>query len=411
MGESARAILCPDCGTALTPDLPQGLCPKCLLASNLSMAEPGTDPVTDDAATDQATDPVTGLNRGPSDVSSSLGAAWRALSGDPVQTSGQSHADLAPEDLRPPRIPRYQILRLLGVGGMGAVYEAEQQQPRRTVALKVIRPGKATRRLVRRFRDEAEALGRLQHPGIAQIYDFGTTESDGASDPRPFFVMELVRGPEGAAAATITEHARQNNLTVRQRLELVAQVADAVHYAHQKGIIHRDLKPANILLGESGQPKVLDFGVARVTDADVQATTVVDETNLGQIIGTLPYMSPEQAGGEVANLDTRSDVYGLGVLCYELLTDRLPYDVGRMMLHEAVRVIREEEPTRLSTVDRALRGDVETIVSTSLAKEKERRYQSAAEMAADIRRYLRHEPLAARKAGTWYHLTRLARRN
>jgi len=396
MGETARALQCPDCGTALTPDLPQGLCPKCLLASNLSVGEPAT-----------------GLPAGAAaDVSSALGAAWRALSGDPVTGgAGGASADLAPEDLRPPQIPRYQIRRLLGVGGMGAVYEAEQQQPRRTVALKVIRPGKATRRLVRRFRDEAEALGRLQHPGIAQIYDFGTTESDGASDPRPFFVMELVRGPGGVPALTIIEHVRQNKLTVRQRLELVAQVADAVHYAHQKGIIHRDIKPANILLGESGQPKVLDFGVARVTDADVQATTVIDETNLGQIIGTLPYMSPEQAGGEVAHLDTRSDVYGLGVLCYELLTDRLPYEVGRMMLHEAVRVIREEEPTRLSTVDRALRGDVELIVSTSLAKEKERRYQSAAEMAADIRRYLHDEPLAARKAGTWYQLTKLARRN
>ena len=395
MGDVAHATKCPDCGTVLTPDLPQGLCPKCLLASSPSLAETAR-----------------GFGPDGSDVATSLGAAWRALSGDSGSHSeADVEADVAPEDLRPPQIPRYQIGRLIGVGGMGAVYEAEQQQPRRTVALKIIRPGKATRRLVRRFRDEAEALGRLQHPGIAQIYDLGMTESDGTAAPRPFFVMELVRGPGGETAPTITEFARTHRLTVRQRLELVAQVADAVHHAHQKGIIHRDLKPANILLGESGQPKVLDFGVARVTDSDVQATTAHGETNVGQIIGTLPYMSPEQAGGEVAQLDTRSDVYALGVLCYELLADRLPYQLGRLMLHEAVRVIREEEPTRLSTVDRTLRGDVETIVSTALAKEKERRYQSAAEMAADVRRFLRDEPLAARKAGTWYQLSRLARRN
>jgi eukaryotic-like serine/threonine-protein kinase len=197
-------------------------------------------------------------------------------------------------------VPRYRVVRLVGAGGMGAVYEAEQDHPRRRVALKIIRLGGMSGRLVKRFRDEAQALGRLHHPAIAQIFDFGATEPTASSPPRPFFAMELVRGPDGAAAPTVTEHSRAGRLTTRQRLELVAQVADAVHYAHQKGIIHRDLKPANILIGDSGQQKVLDFGVARITGSDVQAATAAEHTVAGQLIGTLAYMSPEQAGGDAA---------------------------------------------------------------------------------------------------------------
>jgi tetratricopeptide (TPR) repeat protein len=306
-----------------------------------------------------------------------------------------------------PDIPRYRILRLLGVGGMGAVYEAEQQQPKRTVALKVIKPGLVSRRLLRRFAHEAEILGRLQHPGIAQIYEYGTTPTPQGG--QPFFAMEWVGGPGNAKAPTLTEYAHQKKLSVRQRLELMIGVADAVHYAHQKSVIHRDLKPANILVDESGQPKVLDFGVARITNTDLQASTM--HTNAGQIIGTLAYMSPEQAAGDPLQMDTRSDIYALGVICYELLCGQLPYSLDQRLIHEVVRMIREDEPRPLSSVSRIFRGDIETIIAKALAKEKPQRYQSAAEFSADIGRYLDNEPIVARKSGAWYHLRKLAKRN
>jgi WD40 repeat protein len=390
MGTTTR---CPDCGTELAGGLAEGLCPGCLLRSQ---AEPAPEsPEGGEGGVPEGSRLV---------EQAALGAAWKAVQGDGSH-DGDGHLDLPP-----PNIPRYRVVRLLGVGGMGAVYEAEQDTPRRMVALKVIRPGLATRRVLRRFRDEAEALGRLQHPGIAQIYEFGTTEPLAAGHPpQPYFAMEMVRGPDGRQAPTVTEYAANHHLSVRQRLDLLARVADAVHYAHQKGIIHRDLKPGNILVGEDGQPKILDFGVARVTDGDVQAATL--HTDAGQLVGTLAYMSPEQAAGDVAAIDIRSDVYALGVIAYELLAGRLPHDVGRLVVHEAVRVIREEEPTRLSTVDRTLRGDVDTIVAMAVAKEKDRRYQSAAELAADVRRHMRYEPIVARRAGTWYQLSRFARRN
>ena len=283
---------------------------------------------------------------------------------------------------------------------MGTVYEAEQDKPRRIVALKVIKPGFATASLLRRFEQESQVLGRLQHPGIAQIYEAGT--ADAGHGVQPYFVMELIRGKP------LDAYAVDKRLGTRARLELVARTADAVEHAHQKGIVHRDLKPGNILVDEAGQPKILDFGVARVTDSDVQATM---QTDVGQIIGTLPYMSPEQVGADPAELDTRSDVYALGVILYELLAGRLPYDLKRKALPEVVRIIREEDPSRLSSVSRAFRGDVETIAAKALAKEKERRYQSAAELAADIRRYLKDEPIVARPSSTPYQLRKFARRN
>jgi len=270
-------------------------------------------------------------------------------------------------------VGRYKIVRLIGEGGMGAVYEAEQDQPRRTVALKVIKPGMASPALLKRFEQEAQALGRLQHPGIAQIYEAGT--ADTGYGPQPYFAMEFIRGED------LHSFVASRHLNTLERLELFAKVCDAVHHAHQRGLIHRDLKPGNILVDETGQPKILDFGVARLTDRDAQATS---QTDVGQLIGTLAYMSPEQVLADPLELDIRSDVYALGVILYELLAERLPYSLSNK-LHEALLAIREEDPARLSSVNRSYRGDIETIVAKSLEKDKSRRYSSAAELAGDIR--------------------------
>jgi tetratricopeptide (TPR) repeat protein/tRNA A-37 threonylcarbamoyl transferase component Bud32 len=302
----------------------------------------------------------------------------------------------------PARVGHYTIRGVLGEGGMGIVYEAEQDQPRRVVALKVIRAGHLSPQLLRRFEHESQVLGRLQHPGIAQVYEAGTIE-DARGNPVPFFAMELIRG------VPLTTYAARKKLGTRERLDLIARICDAAYHAHQKGVIHRDLKPGNILVDESGQPKILDFGIARAMDSDLQLTTL--HTDIGQLMGTVQYMSPEQVSGDPHELDTRSDVYAVGVVAYELLTGRLPHDLGRKTIHEKVRVIREEEPTRLSSLDRTLRGDVETIVSKALEKDKVRRYQSAEALAVDIRRYLKDEPIAARPASTWYQLAKFSKRN
>lgn len=294
----------------------------------------------------------------------------------------------------------YRIVRVIGEGGMGTVYEAEQDQPRRRVALKVIKPGLAGPELLRRFELEAQALGRLQHPGIAQIYEAGTADTPFGA--QPYFAMEFIEGE-----TTLLDYIKKNNLNTRARLKLVSLTCEAVHHAHQRGIIHRDLKPRNILVTDRGQPKILDFGVARVTDSDTQATR---QTDVGQLIGTLAYMSPEQVLADPLELDTRSDVYALGVILYEALTGQLPYNVNRK-LHEAVQVIRDEEPTRLSSISRVYRGDVETIVAKALEKDKLRRYASAADLAADIWRYLDDEPIVARPASTTYQLQKFARRH
>lgn len=305
------------------------------------------------------------------------------------------------EDL-PKRLGDYTILGLLGKGGMGVVYHAQQATPRRDVAIKVMRPEQMSADQIRRFEHEAEFLGRLQHPGIAMIHEAGVFDTD--SGPQAFLAMELV-----ADAVPITEYATTNSLGVSERLLLVAMVCDAIEHAHQHGIMHRDLKPANILVDPTGQPKVLDFGVARATDSDLGLTLV--DSHIGPLIGTVPYMSPEQAAGDRRDIDTRSDVYALGVVMYELLVGRLPYRLDGKMIHEAVRIIREVEPTPLSSIDRALRGDVDTIMAMALEKDKSRRYASAHDLASDIRRYLEDEPISARAPNTWYLFGKFAKRH
>ncbi|MDO8631632.1 MAG: serine/threonine-protein kinase, partial [Phycisphaerales bacterium] len=310
-----------------------------------------------------------------------------------------------PEIAMPARIGRFRLLRRIGEGGMGSVFEAEQDHPRRKVALKIIRVAMVSESLLRRFEYEVQILGQLKHPGIAQIYEAGT--HDDGSGPVPYFAMEYIRG------RPLMDFVKHHLLTVRQRLGLMSEICDAVHHAHQKGVIHRDLKPANVLVEETDgverHPKILDFGVARAIRSDVQLITM--HTEVGQLVGTLSYMSPEQVAGQPDELDVRSDVYALGVILYEMLAGRLPYDLRDHSIAEAGSVIREQEPSRLSSLDSALRGDIETIVAKALAKEKDRRYQSAMELGDDIRRFLRDEPIVARPASRAYQIRKFAKRN
>ncbi len=299
----------------------------------------------------------------------------------------------------PASIGGYRIIRLLGEGGMGAVYEAEQDRPRRLVALKVIKSAWASPELLRRFEQEFQTLGRLHHPGIAQIYEAGT--ADTAFGNQPFFAMEIIHGKP------LVTYAAAAKLNTRQRLALMIQICEAVQHAHERGIIHRDLKPGNILVDDSGQPKILDFGLARVTDCDVQATR---QTDMGQLLGTLPYMSPEQVTADPSAVDTRSDVYALGVILYELLAGKLPYHLSRH-LPEVVQTIQQVDPAPLSHISRAYRGDIETIVAKALEKDKARRYSSASDFAADIQRYLEDRPITAKAASTSYQLQKFARRH
>lgn len=305
----------------------------------------------------------------------------------------------------PSRIGRYVIEGQIGEGGMGLVYAARQDRPDRRVALKLLRPGLVSPALLRRFEHEIEALAALQHPHIAHIYEAGTlplAAGDGRFE-QPYFAMELIEG------VPLTAYARREQLSVRARLRLFAEVCEAVQHAHQKGILHRDLKPANILVDQAGRPKVLDFGVARITSADLETRT--QYTTPGQLIGTLAYMSPEQLEGDSQQVDTRSDVYALGVVAYELLAGRMPFELRGLAVPAAIRLVCEQTPPRLGVVARELRGDLEAIVAKALERAPDRRYASAAEFAADIRRFLRGEPVSARPATMRYRCSTFVRRH
>jgi non-specific serine/threonine protein kinase/serine/threonine-protein kinase len=276
----------------------------------------------------------------------------------------------------PSSVGPYRIRGLIGEGDMGMVYEAEQENPRRTVALKVVKPGLAIPEILRRFDQESRALARFQHPGIAQIYEAGVARG------RPYFVMERIRG------RALLEYAER--LSTPQRLRLMISICDAAHHAHERGVIHRDLKPGNILVDDAGQPNILDFGLARITD---RAKDVTGRTDFGKLVGTLAYMSPEQVSG--GELDRRSDVYALGLILYELLHGRPPYETGHSV-PEAIRVIREQEPLPLGAVNRDFRGDLETITTKALEKDKTRRYATAADLAGDR---FRRQLIPVRSAG------------
>jgi serine/threonine protein kinase/Tfp pilus assembly protein PilF len=390
---NAAAKTCAKCGAALSAGAALDVCPHCIAPQILA-------PATVEGDASASAPPPTGASPRPV---------------DPLERPGD-------------RIGHYKLLQKLGEGGCGVVYMAEQEGPvRRRVALKIIKPGMDTRQVVARFEAERQALALMDHPNIAKVFDGGTTTTG-----RPFFVMELVRG------VRITEYCDENNLPTTQRLDLFVQVCHAVQHAHQKGIIHRDLKPSNILVTINDGvpvPKVIDFGIAKATEQRLTDKTLFTEFH--QFIGTPAYMSPEQALMTSLDIDTRSDIYSLGVLLYELLTGRTPLDTPELMkvgVDEMRRTIREVEPARpsnrLSTLPRedlttaarrrstnppqlihAITGDLDWIVMKCLEKDRTRRYETANGLAADIHRHLNNEPIVARPPSRLYQFRKLVRRN
>src|SRR4051794_33171323 len=321
----------------------------------------------------------------------------------------------------------YKLLQVIGEGGMGTVFMAEQTKPvQRKVALKVIKHGMDSRQVIARFEAERQALALMDHVNIARVFDGGTTETG-----RPYFVMELVHG------VAITKYCDDNRLSPRERLELFVPVCQAIQHAHQKGIIHRDVKPSNVMVTlYDGRPvpKVIDFGVAKATEQRLTERTLF--TQYGAMVGTLEYMSPEQAEMSALGVDTRSDVYSLGVLLYELLTGNTPLTHKTMKeaaYAEILRMIKEEEPPRPSarlsdsgeslasisaqrhmepaTLTKLVKGELDWIVMKTLEKDRNRRYESASAFAADVQRYLHDEPVLACPPTVGYRLRKVVRRN
>jgi WD40 repeat protein/serine/threonine protein kinase/tetratricopeptide (TPR) repeat protein len=395
---------CKECGTAIPADSAGGWCPPCLFALGLKGAEVAAEEELAGEAGEQQASAARASEKG----SNILNARLTEQPGD--------------------RIGRYRLLQEIGHGGCGVVYMAEQEEPvRRKVALKVIKLGMDTRQVVARFEAERQALALMDHPNIAKVLDAGATDAG-----RPYFVMELVGGIK------ITEYCDQHHLTTRQRLDLFIQVCRAIQHAHQKGIIHRDLKPSNVLVTThdgTPVPKVIDFGIAKATQGRLTNHTLF--TAFEQFIGTPAYMSPEQAQLGGLDVDTRSDIYSLGVLLYELLTGKIPFDTEKMLaggLDEIRRTIREQEPSPPSTCLGAmakgeliaiaehrqsdapklihlLRGDLDWIVMKCLDKDRDRRYETANALAMDIERHLKNEPVLARPPSRIYSLRKLYRRN
>jgi eukaryotic-like serine/threonine-protein kinase len=329
-----------------------------------------------------------------------------SVHGADLERAPLSFLDAPPHSTRiPETIGPYRVLDRLGTGGMGAVYRARGGSPEREVAVKVVRSVAASSDTLRRFRNEAEVLARLDHPAIARVHEAGTADI-GGHGAEPYFAMELVEGEP------LNRYVRGHQLGRDAIVRLVCEVADAVHHAHERGIVHRDLKPANVLVTAAGRPKVLDFGLARaIADGVGDQSLESMHTRTGDVLGTLGTMSPEQLSGDSSQIDARTDVYALGVMCYEALCGTLPLDVASLPPHEAARVVREVDPPALGLRDRRLGGDLETVVMKALAKEPGRRYRTAAAFSADLLRVLADEPIDARRPSTWYQASKFARRN
>ncbi|APZ96919.1 serine/threonine protein kinase [Fuerstiella marisgermanici] len=352
-------------------------------------------------------------------------AEWRPVDGDLLEDTLITETAITEDEGT--IVDSYRLMEQIGEGGFGLVFVAQQTEPvRRTVALKILKPGMDTKEVVARFEAERQALAMMDHPNIAAVYDAGTTETG-----RPYFVMELVRG------IAITKFCDQQNLDIQARLELFITVCQAVQHAHQKGIIHRDIKPSNVLVtSHDGKPvvKVIDFGVAKAIGQRLTDKTIY--TRFTAMIGTPLYMSPEQAEMSGLDVDTRSDIYSLGVLLYELLTGTTPFDGNRMnsaTYDELRRIIKEEEPPRpsdrlttlgklASTIETVrtgpavkfphlVRGDLDWIAMKAMEKDRRRRYESAGSLAADVKRYLSNDAIEARPPSQLYRLKKLARRN
>tara|TARA_B100001059_G_scaffold229238_1_gene261544 strand:- start:11750 stop:13762 length:2013 start_codon:yes stop_codon:yes gene_type:complete len=302
----------------------------------------------------------------------------------------------------PSEIAGYSVTRMLGEGGMSVVYAAMQREPKRLVALKVLKGTSFPPISLRRFKREIEILGKLRHPGIAQVYDAGTWDDGGGM--KPFFVMEYIPG-----ACEFTDHMHKRDMTLEQRLKLFVRICAAVDHGHKRKIVHRDLKPGNILVDENGEVKIIDYGVARVSEVEVSAETM--HTEAGRLIGTVQYMAPEQVDMAMQDIDGRCDVYALGVLLYQTCTGSMPHALDGQPLFEAMRTIREDaapSPRQLnSEVDR----DLETIIFKCLEKERGRRYVRAGELGRDLLRYLRNEPIEARRASPTYRVRLFCRRH
>lgn len=299
----------------------------------------------------------------------------------------------------PERIGEFQILGVLGEGGMGVVYEAVQDSPKRHVALKVIRQRSLHSKIRKRFEREADILARLNHPSIATIYESGIAQEGDRSTP--YVSMELVKGE------SITDYCKRTGTDQESKIALIRDVCRGVAYAHDLGIVHRDLKPSNIMVDTEGGVRVLDFGIA--FDLEIEQRTQMTQT--GQLLGTLQYMAPEQVDQRSHTTSKQTDVYALGLICYELLIGESPLERHSASMYEMVRAIRDVDHGLLGTMDRTLRGDVETIVAKAISREIEHRYTDAGAMADDLDRFLNHQPIAARRPSTWYQLRKFSERN
>lgn len=331
------------------------------------------------------------------------------LEGDDSTGSFRSLIDSAmiealDQHIIPDSIGPYRVIRELGRGGMGVVYETEQSQPRRRVAVKVV-PGLASGEQRRRLKQEAQALAMIEDPGVARIYESGVAEVFGARTP--YIAMELVEGEQ------IAQWVQTHKLSVVDRIELIARVADAVQTAHSRGVIHRDLKPGNIkVISERqgpGQPKVLDFGIARLRSNDLTMQTLTSADN--GPMGTLQYMSPEQFDADYAKIDARSDIYALGAVAYTLLSGTEPFNMSGLSLAAAARIVSEQDPQALGTIDRTLRGDIEIVIAKAMSRAPGRRYQTMEAFSSDLRRILNHQPIVARPPSMPYLLARFVQRN